>query len=128
MPFGIPGFPNQKQFVIVEHRKDSPFQWYQSVEEPSLAFVITDPHLFKPDYSVDLTRILRELSWDPDTKRDQLQLYVIVKIPAGSPEKMTANLMGPILLNTANGEAAQVVLADGIYSHNTPLIKNDETG
>lgn len=125
MPYGIPGFPNQKQFVIFEHKKDSAFLWYQSVDEPALAFVITDPYLFKPDYTVDMDRILKELSWDPDGDEDQFKLYVIVKIPAGSPDKMTANLMGPILLNTVTREAVQIVLSDGSYSHNFLLIREN---
>jgi flagellar assembly factor FliW len=128
MPYGIPGFPNRKQFVIFEHKKDSPFMWYQSIDEPALAFVITDPYLFKSDYTVDMDMILKELSWDSDADRDRLKLYVIVKIPTGSPEKMTANLMGPILLNTMTREAVQIVLADSSYSHNFPLIKENLPG
>ena len=122
MPHGLPGFPDQRQFVIFEHRHDSPFYWYQSVEEPALAFVITDPFLFKPDYRVNMPKILKELAWDPDTQLDHLQLYVIVNIPKGKPEKMTANMMGPILVNQVTRKAVQVVLTDGNYSHRAPLM------
>jgi flagellar assembly factor FliW len=128
MPYGIPGFPNQKQFVIFEHKKDSPFLWYQSIDEPALAFVITDPYLFKPDYTVDMDKLRKDLSWDTDVDGDQLKLYVIVKIPAGSPDKMSANLMGPILMNTVTREAVQVVLSDSSYSHSFPLIREDQPG
>ncbi len=121
MPFGIPGFPDHKRFVIFEHKQDSPFLWYQSVDEPGMAFVITNPCLFNPDYTIDLDRALKDLSWDPDTEPEQLQVYVIVNIPKGRPEKMTANLMGPILLHSGTCEAAQVVLTDGAYSHRVPL-------
>ena len=122
MPHGIPGFPDQRQFVIFEHRHDSPFLWYQSVDEPALAFVITDPFLFKPEYDIDIPTILEDLNWDPEPQPDQVQLYVIVNIPKGNPEQMTANLMGPILLNQATREAVQVVLTDGNYSHSVPLL------
>ena len=122
MPRGIPGFPDQRQFVIFEHRQDSPFLWYQSVNEPALAFVITDPFLFKPEYDIDIPTILEDLNWDPEPQPDQVQLYVIVNIPKGNPEQMTANLMGPILLNQATREAVQVVLTDGNYSHSVPLL------
>jgi len=122
MPHGVPGFPDQRQFVIFEHRPDSPFYWYQSVDEPALAFVITDPFLFKPDYSVNIPKVLKELAWDPDTQLDHLQLYVIVNIPQGKPENMTANMMGPILVNQLTREAVQVVLTDGKYSYRAPLM------
>jgi flagellar assembly factor FliW len=125
MPNGIPGFPDQRQFVIFEHRPDSPFLWYQSVDEPALAFVITDPFLFKPDYSFDLPKVLKDLGWDPDMQPDQLQLYVIVNIPKGKPEEMTANMMGPILVNTVTREAVQVVLTESSYSHRVPLMAGE---
>jgi flagellar assembly factor FliW len=125
MPFGVLGFPDQQQFVILEHKTDSPFFWYQSIDEPTLAFVITDPCLFMSDYAVDMHKILRDLSWDPDTERHMLHVYVIVNIPKGAPDKMTANLMGPILLNGITREAAQVVLPDSPYSHNVPLIREN---
>ena len=122
MPFGIPGFADHRQFVLFEHKQDSPFLWLQSVDNPGLAFVITDPCLFKSDYSIDLERALMDLSWDPAPEPEQLQLYVIVNIPPGKPEKMTANLMGPILLHNGTREAAQIVLTDGAYSHRVPLM------
>lgn len=125
MPFGIPGFPDHKQFVIFEHKQDSPFLWYQSVDEPGLAFVLTDPYLFKPNYSIDLDRVLKDLPWDPDTDPEQLQLYVIVNIPKGKPEEMTANLMGPILMHSGIREAAQIVLTEGAYSHRVPLMAGE---
>ena len=122
MPQGMPGFRNQKKFVLLPHREDSPFQWYQSVDEPSLAFVVTDPLWFKPDYTLDMNRLMTELPWNETADDGGVELYVIVKIPSGSPKLMTANLMGPILLNVKTRQAVQVVLSDGSYSHRFPLV------
>ena len=58
MPSGMLGFPDKRRFVILNHREDSPFFWYQSVDDPDLAFVITSPFLFHPEYDVDLTEAL----------------------------------------------------------------------
>ena len=121
MPHGMLGFPDARRFVIVQHRKNSPFLWYQSVDDPALAFVITNPYLFKPDYEVELGDVLEELSWNGD--KDTLELYVVVNIPRGSPEKMTANLVGPILINNNNRQAVQLVLGNSSYSHQFPLIQ-----
>jgi flagellar assembly factor FliW len=122
MPFGMPGFSDQKQFVLLDHKENSPFQWYQSIQDPSLAFVITDPLLFKPDYAVNLQNIVEELGWDEDLTEDQLKIYAIVNIPPGSPEKTTANLIGPVLMNLATHEAVQVIIPDSPYSHKFPLV------
>ena len=121
MPFGMPGFSDQKQFVLLDHKKDSPFQWYQSMQDPSLAFVVTDPFLFKPDYVVNLHKIVEELGWDQDVSGNHLKLYAIVNIPPGSPEKTTANLIGPVVMNRVTREAVQMIIPDSRYSHKFPL-------
>jgi flagellar assembly factor FliW len=121
MPFGIPGFPYQTKFVILAHKKDSPFLWYQSSEDPSLAFVITDPYLFKPDYVVNMDKVIKELSWEQAVENDQLKLYVIVNIPNGAPEKTTANLIGPLVMNPVTHQAIQIIIPDSPYSHKFPL-------
>mgnify|MGYP000544637796 CR=1 FL=1 len=63
------------------------------------------------------------MSWRIDAKdvRKELEIYVVVNIPRGAPEKMTANFMGPLLINPRCRQAAQVVLYDSGYSHKTRL-------
>lgn len=121
MPFGMPGFTSQKQFILLRHRENSPFSWYQSVEDPALAFVITNPYLFMPNYKVDMDNILKELSWTDDRKNNPIELYVVVNIPRGSPDKITVNLIGPILINNKARQAVQVIISDSIYSHKFPI-------
>lgn len=125
MPYGMLGFPEQKRYVILEHRENSPFLWYQSIDDPALAFVITNPLLFKPDYSVDVESVLEEMSWIQEGKEDHVELYVVVNIPKGAPEKMTANLVGPVLINMRARQAVQVVLPESSYSHRHPLLERD---
>ena len=127
MPFGMLGFPDIKRFIMLQHKEDSPFFWYQSVDDPMLAFVVMSPFLFKPDYNVDLENILKEMSWDEEDKQNNLELYVVVNIPEGLPNKMTANLIGPILINNKIHQAVQMVISDSIYTHKFPLIKKKST-
>ena len=54
-PIGLPGFPEQKDFTILEHKIGSPFCWLQSLSNPDLAFVMTDPQIAVPDYLSDLS-------------------------------------------------------------------------
>ena len=127
MPFGMLGFPDRKRFVILQHKEDSPFFWYQSVDDPMLAFVIMSPFLFKPDYSVNLENIVKEMSWNEEEKQHNLELYVVVNIPEGSPDQMTANLIGPILINNKIHQAVQMVISDSLYTHKFPLIKKNSS-
>jgi flagellar assembly factor FliW len=125
MPFGMLGFPDEKRYVIVQHKENSPFFWYQSVDDPALAFVITSPFFFVPDYSVPLDDSINRMSWDQEKMKDTIELYVVVNIPNGLPDKMTANLIGPILVNTETFQALQMVVTDSPYSHRFPLLKGD---
>ena len=133
MPFGMLGFQDRRQFVILQHREHSPFFWYQSVEDPALAFVLTSPFLFISDYKVDVDAVLKEMSWEGDGEDSTLELYIVVNIPEGIPEKMTGNFIGPILFNRKERQAVQMVIPNSPYSHKYPLIektrrKNPATG
>lgn len=119
MPLGLLGFPENRRFVIFQHKENSPFFWYQSLDDPKLAFVITNPLLFKPDYHVNPEAVFGEMEWPADVNFD---LFVIVTIPKGRPQEMTANLIGPILVNLNTREAVQMVIADTAYSHKYPLL------
>ena len=125
MPSGMLGFPEEKRYVIVQHKENSPFFWYQAVDDPALAFVITSPFFFVPDYSMSLDDAINQMSWDEEKIEDTVELYVVVNIPNGSPDKMTANLIGPILVNTESFQAVQMVVTDSPYSHRAALLKDD---
>lgn len=124
MPCGMAGFPSHRQFVLFQHKDNSPFLWYQSIEDPVLAFVITNPCLFMPDYKINMESVLDDLSWKKDCDDDCLEFYVVVNIPRGAPEKMTANLIGPILINNRNRQAVQMIISGTPYSHKFPLIRS----
>jgi len=125
MPFGMLGFPDKKRFVILQHKENSPFFWYQSVDDPMLAFVIMSPFLFKPDYAVDMDDVLKEMSWNEGEENNNLALYVVVNIPKGSPDKMTANLIGPILIDNNTRQAVQLVISNSPYTHKFPLLREN---
>jgi flagellar assembly factor FliW len=122
MPTGIPGFPGRRRFIILEREETRPFCWYQCVDDPDLALVIMNPYLFKPDYSVDLKPAVREMSWKAE-EEDSLKLYVVVNASDGVPEKVTANLIGPLVINSQRHEAIQMVIHDSPYSHRYPILR-----
>ncbi|MGA8181269.1 MAG: flagellar assembly protein FliW [Desulfobacterales bacterium] len=125
MPYGMLGFPDKKQYIVLEHQENSPFFWYQSLDDPGLAFVITSPFLFIPNYRIDLNAMLKEMSWDTNGQNDVLQLYIVVNIPKGMPQGMTGNFIGPILINNHLNQAVQMVLSNSPYTHKFPLLKKN---
>jgi flagellar assembly factor FliW len=117
---GILGFPQNKDFIILEHKPGSPFLWLQSMDAPDLAFVLTNPFLMKSDYLKDLSS--EEESFLKGEGDDEIMVFSIVTIPRGEVEKATVNLMGPIVVESKSRNAKQIILANSGYSHRHPLI------
>ena len=116
MPEGMPGFSDMKRFVIIEREDIWPFHSYQCLDDSGLAFFIMDPRMFKADYTVDMSQASMEAGWAGDSP-DDIQLYVIVNTSSGVPEQITANLIGPLVVNTKRFESVQLVLHNSPYSH-----------
>ena len=53
-PKGLLGFPNHTRFALIQTGEENYFFWLQSVDEPNLAFVVTDPSIFFKDYEVPI--------------------------------------------------------------------------
>ena len=118
MPEGLPGFPGFERFVLLEDPKSDPFCWLQSLEEPNLSLILMSPFLFKPDYEIDLKGFIASRGWK-DVETKDLLVYVVINISGeekGS-KSITANLIGPIIINSKNNQAVQVVISDSNYSH-----------
>lgn len=117
----ILGFDNSLQYVLLDHAEDSPFKWLQSVEEPELAFVVTNPKLFGIEYEFE---IAEEQVKKVDIKSaEDVIVLTIVNIPQGDPNSMTANLLGPVIIGQESRKAMQVVLNDSQFSTKTPLLE-----
>jgi len=123
MPSGLIGFPDARKYVLLGHREGSPFFWLQSVDNEALAFVLTDPLLFKPDYEIELSpEDIKELGLREGS--NSFQTLVIVNISSTQPPRMTANLLGPIVISTQKRWAKQIVLYHKEYSHRHPIPLN----
>jgi flagellar assembly factor FliW len=118
LPKGLLGFTNQTRFCLLEPGDDACFFWLQSVDEPSLAFVITDPSLFVPEYSVPIRpEQMIELKLN---KLEDAQVFVIVnKVDT----QLTGNLQGPLVINTMTRTGEQMVLAEKRWTTRHPLVK-----
>lgn len=121
----ILGFDQLKQFVILDHADESPFKWLQSLEMPELAFVITNPQFFGIEYEFELPEdACQKLTL---TQAEDALVVNIVNIPADNPKGMTANLLGPIVINQSNRMAMQVILNETEFSTKTPLIQEESS-
>ncbi|MDL2226771.1 flagellar assembly protein FliW [Deltaproteobacteria bacterium OttesenSCG-928-M10] len=120
---GLIGLSGYENFVIIRYQDDSPFYWLQCVDDPELALVMVSPLLFKPDYDPPIPLSLNQ-ELDIQSPGD-ITVFVIVTIPAGNPQDMTANLLGPVVVNARSRRARQLVLDDRVYSHRYRVVKNE---
>lgn len=114
LPAGLVGFGQLHQFVILPHREDSPFHWMQSLEEPSIAFLVTNPWVFEANYQPDLT--------DDDasilclSEESPYAVWSTVNLRGADVSQMTLNLAAPIVINMENRIGKQVVLEAQAYN------------
>lgn len=117
-PAGLLGFPQHSRFCLLEPGEDACFFWLQSLDEPSLAFVVTDPTLFISEYSVPVrAEQMDELGLD---KLDDAQVFVIVN---KVDDALTGNLQGPLVVNTLTRQGQQLVLAEKRWTTRHELMK-----
>ena len=111
---GIPAFDEEHEFIIIPYDEESPYYFMQSLKSPELAFLITTPFIFFPDYSIEIDdETMRELKIQ---NSDDVLLYSIITIPNGSIRYLTANLLAPIVINTENMQAKQLVMEKTRYN------------
>jgi flagellar assembly factor FliW len=117
---GLPGFPDERRFALINDHLEPPFYCLQSVDNPTLAFVVTDPNALVLDYRPkNGASTLQELH---ASGPDDLQALVTLTIPPGRPREITANLMSPLLINPEQGLGKQVVVEKPHYSHQHPIL------
>ena len=117
-PSGLLGFPEHRQFALIQTSQENYFFWLQSVEDSTLAFVVTDPSIFFKDYEVPLREETREELSVSDA--GTIQSFVICNKVG---EWLTGNLLGPIVVNAENRLAQQVVLTEKKWTTRQPLLK-----
>ena len=120
---GILGFPKYRQYVLIQPEADSTFYWLQSVEAADLAFVVTDPLLFVPDYQVPLREETRQDLGLADLSEASV-LVIVNKVG----DLLTANLQGPLVIHATTRAAAQVVISEKKYQTRHPILQLQRAG
>jgi len=123
-PEALYGFDQEKEFVLLplDPNIDSPMEWLQSLRNPGLAFIVTDPFLFVPEYKMVLN----------DDEKHQLKIgsteSILVRVIVTIPKvytQMTANLVAPLVINKENHLAKQIVLTNAEYDTKHSLMPED---
>jgi len=119
-PEGLLGFPDQKAFIIQQHKPGSSFYWLQSVVLPYLAFVIINPFLGEKDYLRELTPT--DQGYFSGIEDGRTLALALVTVKPESVPPLTMNLVGPVIINLENRTGRQVVLSTTRYTCRHPLV------
>lgn len=120
---GILGFPRFRRYVLIQPEPDSSFFWLQSVETADLAFVVTDPLLFVPDYQIPLREETRQ-----DLALSDLSQASVLVIVNKVGDLLTANLQGPLVIHATSRAAAQIVISEKKYQTRHPILQLQRAG
>ncbi|MBN2900098.1 MAG: flagellar assembly protein FliW [Clostridia bacterium] len=107
---GLYGFESNKSFLYIPS-EDSQFQfsWLQSIDDPDLVFIVTDPFLFVENYDFNLDEdVVDQLKVE---KPEELCILSIVNI-GEEVEKTTVNIKAPIVINIGTKVGRQVILTE----------------
>ena len=111
---GIPAFEDEHEFVVLPYEEGTPYMFLQSMATPELAFLMTDPFVFFPDYSFELD----------DENMDKLEIKTmddvlvctLISVPRSGVADMTTNLLAPVVINRHTMQAKQIVLEKTQYT------------
>lgn len=110
----ILGFEEEREFILIKEKDDSPFCWLQSLKTPELAFLLANPFIFFPEYVVELDETYRDKN---------IVIYVIITLNENF-KLSTANLVAPIIIDVESKEASQVILENSPYTTRHYIFEN----
>ena len=113
IPGGLLGLDGLEEWVFHRAKGFGLFQWLQSLDVPRVALIVAPARSIRAGYRAEVTEDdLRALEMG---EGDELDCLVVLREPRDSA-KMTANLLGPIMVNRRSRRAVQVVQHDSGYS------------
>lgn len=107
----MPGFPDRTRYALVRLDEDGVLCSLKSVEDPELRFLVVPPTVFFPDYAPELDDSVVDAL---RIERAEDVLVLVVVNPGEKASSATANLLAPVVVNTVNRQATQVVLSDDL--------------
>ena len=102
-------------------RVREPFHLLQAADNGRISLIVIDPKYIVADYEIRLDKAdARALDNSGElntiqSNRSHIDIYCILSVQA-EPFNVTANLLGPIVINWQTGLGRQIVLSDSNYN------------
>lgn len=113
LPEGLVGMPALQRWLILEMGDSVPMKWFQSLDRGDFGFPVSQSYLFLDEYEFPLSRSTRERLGN--SSPDDLATLIITTIHPGG-DKVTGNLLAPLVIDSETRRGAQLTLDDSAYS------------
>jgi flagellar assembly factor FliW len=108
-PDGLVGCPEWKHFVLlVEEEEELPVALLKSLDFPEVELLVTDPRLLDATYATSIGVDSNGV------------VYCTLTVQDGW---ITANLLGPLVIDPLTRQGRQLVLTDSAYSSRFPVAR-----
>jgi len=107
-PQGLIGFEALKRFVLLDSKKGTIVQWLQAVDDPAVAFLVSEPQSFIPSFEIEFPDATAS---EPVIDRDHFQrLKTLTMLSLDRNEGVLhVHVMSPLLLDTSNRKGVQIM-------------------
>jgi flagellar assembly factor FliW len=127
VPGGLPGFEQEREFVLIDQESKRPLVFVQSLRTPDLCFVALPVLSVDAAYRLfisteDLDAIGLDSSRQPSIGSEVACLVIVA---FGADRVMTANLLSPVVINLSTRVAVQAIQTGCNYSHRHPLMAEE---
>ena len=110
-PHGIPGFEEYKSFVLLDIEGKEDLKCLQSTDEISVCLLLILPWNYFSDYELELS--------DEEIKELEIESYsevAVYNVLTVKEDRITANLMAPIVINVIKNKGKQIIFSGTKYS------------
>lgn len=112
-PKGLPGFEDEKEFVLLPIEGNTMFQVLQSINTSNIALIVANPYVLVNDYSFEIDEPTIELL---DVKQAE-DIFVLGVLSLKDPfETSTINLQAPIIFQPTTKTAKQMIINDNAFA------------
>ena len=112
------GMEGVQKCALIDLNPASPIKVLQVTDDPGRSFLVADPTIFFPSYRVPITESeVKDLGL---ASADEAVVLVLLSLRS-DVSSATANLLGPLVVNTNNLRVKQLVLTGSGYHADEPL-------
>ena len=127
LPHGLPGFEQEREFVLIDQQQNRPLVFVQSLRTPELCFVALPALSVDAAYRLSIpSEDLEAMGLDPSAQPsigDDVACLAILSF--GEDKLITANLLAPLVINLRTCVAVQAIQIGCNYSHRHPLLAEE---